>query len=243
VVNVKKSLLQGAYARGNMVILLEETMDMSRTVYFHTCEDRNCPGMIIVEYTPAIVVGSAFRPEFTDRHPCPICGGDMKTVLMEAGGTEIIPDPGWPEQIQAGMTLYSRTPFLPTIKRKVDQTKPLPSETEAPTPPSATPEQLKDLTERLFTDEDLAGLFKVSKRVIATWVKDKRIRPVKLTEKNKRLYTKAIIEDFVQRESGLIALQSPGMGNIPAPRPRKSVSIEESRNLVKKMRKKIESDK
>lgn len=167
----------------------------------------------------------------------------MKTILMEPGDSEIIPDPGWPEQIQAGMTLYNRTPFLPAIKRKVDQTNPLPAETEGQASPSATSEQLKDLTEKLFTDEDLAGLFKVSKRVIATWVKDKRIRPVKLTQKNKRLYTKAIIEDFVQRESGLIALQSQGIGNIPAPRQRKSVSIEESRNLVKKMRQKIESDK
>lgn len=167
----------------------------------------------------------------------------MKTVLMEPGDSQIIPDPGWPEQIQAGMTLYNRTSFFPAIKRKIDQTKPSRSETEAPAPPFSPPEQLKELTERLFTDEDLAGLFKVSKRVISTWVKDKRIRPVKLTEKNKRLYTKAIIEDFVQRESGLIALQSQGIGNIPAPRPRKSVSIEESRNLVKKMRKKIESDK
>ncbi len=226
-----------------MVIPLKETaMDPSRTVYFHTCEDKNCNGTIIVEYQPSIKASSRYRPETSDLPPCPICGGDMKISTMNAVEQDLIPDPGWPGQVQFHVTLYTRTLFVPTVKRPGRQSNSVTSENEAQNSPSPLTDRLKALEEGFFTDDDLAKLFKVSTRVVATWVRDGRIRPVRLTEKKKRLYTKAIVEEFIDRESDLIALKGKRTGKIPATRPRKSMSIEESRKLVKSIRDKSRSD-
>lgn len=216
-------------------------MDASRSLYYFACEDKDCQGKAVVEYQPAIKASSAYRPEISDQPTCPICGGDMKMSRMNAEEQELIPDPGWPEETQVHVTLYTRTLFIPEVKKRVIQKNPAASENEAQLSPPSIPGQLKELTEGFFTDDDLAKVFGVTKRVVSTWVRDGRIRPVKLTEKKKRLYTKQIIEDFIDRNSDLLSRQSPVMGQIPAPRTRNTMSIEESRKLVKSMRKKINS--
>jgi hypothetical protein len=223
-----------------MQVDLEAPMDESRSLYYFACEDQNCPGKAVVEYQPAIKANSAYRPEISDQLSCPICGGDMKMSPMNTQEQDLIPDPGWPGETQVHVTLYTRTLFIPAVKKKAIQRTPVPSENQVQTSPPSFPEQLNEIGEGFFTDADLAKLFRVSTRVISKWVKDERIRPVKLTEKKKRLYTKQIIEDFIDRNSDLLSRQGPTLGQIPAPRPRSTMSIEESRNLVKSMRKKID---
>jgi hypothetical protein len=220
---------------------LEALMDASRSLYYLACEDKDCQGKAVVEYQPAIKASSSYRPEIADQPSCPICGGDMKMSRMNAEEQELIPDPGWPEETQVHVTLYTRTLFIPAVKKKAIQTNPAPSENEVLKSPSPIPEQLMELTEGFFTDDDLTKLFGVTKRVVSTWVRDGKIRPVKLTEKRKRLYTKQIIEDFIDRNSDLLSRQSSVLGQIPAPRPRNTMSIEDSRKLVKSIRKKIDS--
>jgi hypothetical protein len=105
--------------------------------------------------------------------------------------------------------------------------------------PVQQPEELKDPETEYFTEEQIAEYFGVKIRVVRKWVADKRLGCVQLT-KRKKVFTQALIDEFVRKESGLPAHQGvPGKGAAGlAQTPRTPISVEESRALLKGLTKK-----
>jgi hypothetical protein len=105
--------------------------------------------------------------------------------------------------------------------------------------PVEQPEELKSPETEYFTEEDVAGHFGVPVRVVRKWVAEKKLGCIQLT-KRKKVFTQALVDEFVRKESGLPAHPGPpGKGAAGlAQTPRTPISVEESRALLKGLTKK-----
>jgi hypothetical protein len=209
-------------------------MDTSRSLYHFLCEDQDCFGLVVVEYVPPIKVNSGYRPEISDRPACPLCGGDMMIIPMAAGDEETIPDPGWPDEIQTSVTLYTRRVFVPDVNSKVHRITPASSakvDQDSAAETSSIPEK------NHFTEEELARHFDVEVVDIRRLVAKRKLSYVQL-KVGKRVFTQESIDDFIRRESGVAAPPVAGGKNPLAPKPRQSISLEESRRILREALKK-----
>jgi hypothetical protein len=98
--------------------------------------------------------------------------------------------------------------------------------------------EMKVEAPKFLTETDVAGILGISVRAVRRLVKDKKLRPIRLT-KRKKLFTQAVVDDFIQRETGLVTSTSGG-NDLTRSRycPKNTpISLEESRSLLKGLRK------
>jgi hypothetical protein len=98
-------------------------------------------------------------------------------------------------------------------------------------------------TPKFMSEADVAGILGISVRAVRRLVRDKKLRPIMLT-KRKKVFTRAVVDDFIQRETGLFSLDPNGhhsASNLHRPEKR-PIPLEESRSLLKDLRKGIPKD-
>jgi len=155
-------------------------------------------------------------------------------VVREAGGPIILQaDPWWPMKNIRVVTNriffgLGSTPYLSEYMRPVN---PCPSGEERD---SAEADRSVDY----LTEEDVAEHFSVSVRAVRRWVSEKKLKPIRLTKKNK-VFTWVLIDEFIKREAGVPGAQD--FVNQPArTQPfspiRRSMSLDDSRALLRDLK-------
>jgi len=92
----------------------------------------------------------------------------------------------------------------------------------------------------ILTETDVAAIVGISVRAVRRLVNEKRLRSIRLT-KRKQVFTRALVDEFLQRETGLKKTTQDHRGFDPKfVGPEKSpISLEESRSLLKDLRKEM----
>lgn len=206
-------------------------MAANRTIYLCTCKDSRCAGRTVVEWAPLISGASEPGSELSDSPPCPICGRPMRVTPMGSADTEFFPEVPDPESIR--LTIRSRTIFKP-IDEETGKALTSVIPTSANDRESGADE---DQRKRFLTEEDVAGILDISVDKVRSLVNQKRLGCAQISP-NIRRFTMENIDDFMRRESGLPTRQGLDIGKILAPKPAQSMPIEESRELLRKIRKK-----
>ncbi len=99
-------------------------------------------------------------------------------------------------------------------------------------------QQQKDKSDKDFlTEEDLAIRWGVPVSAVKCLVREKKLRCIQI-KKGMRVFTQELIDDFLRRESGLPTREEPGISTIVGLRPIQSISDEEARELIRKMKNK-----
>ncbi|HTY25383.1 MAG TPA: helix-turn-helix domain-containing protein [Desulfomonilaceae bacterium] len=209
---------------------------MLETCWFYRCPNSECN---CVGITNNVVLEHRYSDGVV---PCPKCGQPMERIREALSGEydleaqeEIarlaIPvKPTFTYSSEAERNFYAAMygfnyPYYPK----------LPTNTENSTegdPASGSMENLNFLTEI-----DVARMLCTSVREVRQLVKKGKLRSIKLG-KRKQVFTRALVEEFIQREAGLSPVsgshqQAAGQFR-PANRP---ISLEESRSLLKELRK------
>lgn len=154
---------------------------------------------------------------------------------MGSEDTEFFPEVPDPESIR--LTIRSRTIFKPIAE---ETGKALTSRAETVIPTSADDrgsDEAEDPIKRFLTEEDIAGILDISEDKVRLLVNQKRLGCAQISP-NIRRFTMENVDDFMRRESGLPTRQGLDIGNILAQKPAQSMPIEESRELLRKIRKK-----
>jgi excisionase family DNA binding protein len=161
----------------------------------------------------------------------------MKMTPMGSEITEFTPERPDPQSI--GLTIRSRTVFKPTINSEGADLDLSSSEAAMQESSTYTQEQREnsEADKKILTEDDVAQVLRMTVRDVRSLVKKKRLGFIKLPGR-KRGFTQEIIDEFIRRESGLPTRSGPGIGNLIAPRPLQSISVEESRNRLRKVRRK-----
>ena len=209
---------------------------MIETCWFYRCPNSecNCVGItnnVVLEHKcPDGVV------------PCPKCGQQMERIREALSGEYDLQDQEKIARLakpvkatfayssEAERNFYEAMygfnyPYYPKLSTNADN----PTEGD----PASTSIEKPDF----LTETDVARMLGATVRVVRQRVKEGRLRSIKLG-KRKQVFTRALVEEFIQREAGL----SPVSGSYqqatgqfrPTNRP---ISLEESRSLLKELRK------
>lgn len=92
-------------------------------------------------------------------------------------------------------------------------------------------------TFKFLTESDVANILGISVKAVRQLIKEKRLQSIRLT-KRKKVFTRAVIDEFIRREVGLISPASKNnclSSNLQAPR-NNPISLEESRSLLRNLR-------
>lgn len=158
----------------------------------------------------------------------------IPVVPKEGGPIVLRADPWWPMEhirVVSNQITYGlgSMPYLTAYMRLGH-----PSQSSGVTGPGdgeGAPEYL--------TEEDVARHFSVSVRIVRRWVSAKKLKPIRLTKK-KKVFTWALIDEFIKREAGILGDQ--GTLNSARPQPfsptRRSMSLDESRALLRELKQK-----
>jgi excisionase family DNA binding protein len=101
------------------------------------------------------------------------------------------------------------------------------------------PEEQESPETPYLTDHEAAKILDISVREVRRLVHEKRLGCIQLT-KRKKVFTQTLIDEFIRRESSLREHQGlPGKGAAALPeQPRTTITVEESRALLKGLTKK-----
>ena len=205
---------------------LLKTAEDNRALYFSTCNEQNCTGILVVECSPPLSPGVERNPEPHMCPACPICGGEMQMSPMVLEAMEFIFD-AEPSDL-FGISAHRRTLFLPPTNQEAHGVSPILSNTG---------HEPNKADKGFFTEEDLARRLGVPVSTIWRLVKEKKLRCIQI-KKGKRVFTEDIIDEFFRRESGLPTRQEPGISTLVALKPIQSIPKEEARELIRKMKNK-----
>ncbi len=203
---------------------LSETEGSNRALYFSRCNEQNCTGILVVEYSPPLSTRVERNPEPYMCPPCPTCGREMQMSLMVSEVMEFILD-AEPSNLFS-ITALSRTLFQPPTNQETYEVSPILSNTG---------DEPNKADKGFFTEEDLARRLGVPVSTIWRLVKEKKLRCIQI-KKGKRFFTEDIIDEFFRRESGLSIHRGPVGTNALGPNyNRNPMSIEEAREFMNKM--------
>lgn len=215
-----------------LVVTEANIMDADRTIYVCTCKNRKCPGRTVIECCPSVSRASGFdHSDLLDCPSCPLCGRAMEMVPMGSEDTEFLPEVPDPESIR--LKIRSRTIFKPIDEETGKAiTSVIPTSAD-----DRESDVAEDQRKRFLTEEDVARILGISVDKVRSLVNGKRLSCAQISP-NIRRFTIENIDDFMRRESGLPTRQGLDIGKILAPKPAQSMPIEESRELLRKIRKK-----
>jgi excisionase family DNA binding protein len=162
----------------------------------------------------------------------------MKVTPMGSEITEFFPEAARSDALS--LTIRSRTFFKPTNAEDVEAG---PSSSESTSQTSALNGHERDQEESpatpYLTELEAARVLDISVREVRRLVHEKRLGYIQLT-KRKKVFTQTLIDEFIRRESGIREHQGlPGKGAAALPeQPRTTITVEESRALLKGLTKK-----
>jgi hypothetical protein len=165
---------------------------------------------------------------------CPLCSQGMERIREASPGEY---DPEKQEELAKWATAFKVT-FIPPWEAD----RYLSGQAGALSPPqpelAAEPVAQQPQEASFLTEEDTAGILKISVKAIRQLVKIGKLGSIRLN-KRKQVFTRAMIEEFLQHQAGSCGLKSGG--HQQASRtffyPNKKISLEESRSLLKNLRK------
>ena len=199
---------------------------MIETCWFYQCPDPecNCVGIInnvVLEHkcTNGLV-------------KCPQCGRQMERIREALLGEY---DPQAQEELAKWATSFKVTFVSPWeanhyLSAQADGLTPLQLTTD---PEAPQPQETSFLTE-----DDAARILRISAKAVRQLVKIGKLGSIRLT-KRKQVFTRALIDEFLQHQAGLCGLSSGGHQQAASTfRPaNKAISLEQSRSLLKNLRK------
>lgn len=195
-------------------------MKLYEKVWQYECPNTECA---LVAHVNNVVLGR----RYSDGVPCPRCGQEM-TRAREALDGEFNPTE---QEVLAGQELDVTFQVVPPWKAFGHEEQGSPSQAD----------HLGERNEKdVLTEEDAARILHIEVKDVHRLVKQKRLGCIRLKQ-GKIAFTHALIDTFVQRESGIIPVhQEPQRkgASVFVEQPRKSISVEESRRLLKDLEKK-----
>lgn len=218
-------------------------METSLRCWFYQCPKSKC-GLV------AVVNNVVLEHRYSDGIiPCPRCDQRMKRIREAQPGEYDIETQeafaAW-ETLTFEFKLASPSEALVAASLRMSAVK-VPhvaneSETEISNQLKAASTEVEK-TPKFMSEIDVAGILGISVRAVRRLVKERKLRPIMLT-KRKKVFTRAVVDDFIQRETGLVGLDSNGNHSArdlhrPEKRP---IPLEESKSLLKALRKGIPKD-
>jgi excisionase family DNA binding protein len=159
----------------------------------------------------------------------------MKMVPLSSEAMEFIPEVARPDAIS--QTIFSMTVFEPADGRDSSADRgPLSEATPQESGKTGLEEKEKP-EKKILNEQDVAAILELKVEDVKRLIKKKRLRFIKLPGR-KRGFTEEIIDEFIRNESGLPPRQGPGIEKLMAPRTPQGISLEESRALLRRLRKK-----
>lgn len=213
-------------------------METSLKCWFYQCSRSKCG---LVGVVNNIVLEHRYSNAII---PCPRCGQRMKRIREAQPGEYDIERQetlaAWetltfafrlapPSEALAAVSLGMSAVKVPHLANE--------PETEISNQDKAASTDLEKAP-KFMSEDDVAGILGIPVRAVRRLVKVKKLRPIMLT-KRKKVFTRAVVDDFIRREIGIVSPDSNGNHSArdlhrPEKRP---IPLEESRSLLKALRK------
>lgn len=213
-------------------------METSLKCWFYQCPKSKCRLVAVVNN---IVLEHRYS---NGTIPCPRCDQPMKRIREAQPGEYDI-------EMQEAFAAWETLTFEFRLVSPSEALADASLRTGAAKVPHGTNESETEISNQLkaastevekapkfMSETDVAGILGISVRAVRRLVNDRKLRPIMLS-KRKKVFTRAVVDDFIRRETGLVGPDSNGNHSAPdLHRPEKRpIPLEESKSLLKALRK------